>query len=78
MKHILKEGFSINEAKFSVIVLMTLITFGITLYQLFSIGHITKSLLDLLQYLLMTLFGVNVANGVTGAISDFNSNKDDN
>lgn len=61
------DGLSINETRFSVLVLMAVVGFGYALYAHYDTGDITANLLDLVQVLIYSIVGVNVANAVTNA-----------
>lgn len=65
-----KDGLSINEARFSVLVLMALVGFGYALFSHYRTGDITDNLLDLLNVLIFSIVGINVTNHVTGVFRD--------
>lgn len=61
------DGLSINETKFSVLVVMTVIGFGYSIYSHAATGDITNNLLDLVKFLVISIVGINCANYVTEA-----------
>ena len=69
------DGLSINETRFSVLVVMTLSGFGYALFSHYSKGDITENLLELVRVLILSIVGVNVANSVSDS---FRTKRDDN
>ncbi|MCZ4246928.1 hypothetical protein BXO87_02150 [Bacillus sp. GZB] len=70
-----KDGLSVNETRFSVLVVMALAGFGYALYSHFDTGDITANLLDLVKVLIFSIVGMNVADFVT---EPFRSKREDN
>lgn len=64
------DGLSINEARFSVLVLMSVCCFFYALYAHYSTGAISPDLLTLLNTLIASIVGINVTNTVTGYLRD--------
>lgn len=61
------DGLSIDETRFSVIVIMALVGFGYALFSHYRTGDITDNLLDLIELLVLSILGINVAGYVTDA-----------
>lgn len=59
-----KDGLSVDETRFSVLVVMALAGFGYALYSHSNNGDITANLLDLVKVLIFSIVGMNVANFV--------------
>jgi hypothetical protein len=53
------DGLSIDETRFSVIVVLTVIGFIYTLYAHYKTGDITMNLLTLIQTLIYGIIGIN-------------------
>lgn len=65
------DGLSIDETRFSVIVVMALVGFGYALFSHYRTGDITDNLLDLVKLLVLSIAGINVA----GYVADTFRNK---
>lgn len=61
------DGLSIDETRFSVIVVMALVGFGYALFSHYRTGDITDNLLDLVELLVLSIAGINVAGYVADA-----------
>lgn len=64
----IKDGLSINEAKVSVLIILSVITFlyAFVLYALN--GDITDNLTSIIQTLILIIGGVNITNAVTNIL----------
>lgn len=62
------DGLSIDEARFSALVAMTILGFVYALFSHLFTGDITENLLNLIQTLILSIVGVNVSGHVTAAI----------
>ncbi|MGG3801258.1 hypothetical protein [Metabacillus fastidiosus] len=69
------DGLSIDETRFSALVLMGVISLGYTLYAHYKTGDITHNLLDLVKVLIFSIVGINVANYITDTIHSRRGNK---
>ncbi|MBU8576390.1 hypothetical protein ACQKEX_14845 [Bacillus pumilus] len=69
------DGLSIDEARFSALVAMTLLGFVYALFSHFFTGDITENLLNLIQTLILSIVGVNVSGHVTAAIHNKREDK---
>lgn len=58
------DGLSIDETRFSVIVVMALVGFSYALFSHYRTGDITDNLLDLVELLVLSIAGINVAGYV--------------
>lgn len=74
MKHFWKDGFSINEAKVSVMVILLIIAFTYVLYADAVNGYIfTDKVFNVVKWLIAAVAGVNGVQALTG-LSDSNDN----
>lgn len=71
-----KDGLSVDETRFSVLVLMVLAGFGYALFSHYLTGDISDNLLSLVQTLIAGIVGVNVANLVTETLRGGRENKE--
>lgn len=75
-RHFWSDGLSIDESKLSVLVVMALIGFFYSLFSHYSTGDITNNLLQLIEILILSIVGTNVAGYVAGAIQGRRDKKD--
>jgi hypothetical protein len=69
MKNIFKNGFSIDETKFSISVLMLIVAFGFGVYSDVTTGKINDGLMELIKLFAYNVFGLNVANAVQNMVT---------
>lgn len=62
------DGLSVDETRFSVIVVMALVGFVYALFSHYRTGDITDNLLDLVKLLVLSIAGINVAGYVADAL----------
>ena len=62
------DGLSIDETKFSTLMVMSVTGFTYALYSHFTTGDITDNLLDLFKFLVISVVGVNGVGVVADAL----------
>lgn len=70
------DGLSINETKFSVIVVMALVGFGYALYSHYRTGVIENSLLTLVLTLIYGIIGMNGVKFISDSLQRRRENGD--
>lgn len=71
-----KDGFSIDESRVSILILLTVISviFGLIMYYFY--GDITSNFVTLAQTLILAVAGVNGVKSISDAISKVKKNDD--
>lgn len=60
-----KDGLSIEESKFSILVCLLIVGFFFALYIYLTTGDFSDNLLELLKIIIIAITGINIANGFT-------------
>ena len=78
MKTFLRNGLSIDETKISVLIIAFFICFIFSLIMYFYRGDINNNLLELCQWLIASVAGVNVVDKFNKFSSKIRKNNDNN
>jgi len=60
-----KDGLSVDETRFSVLLCLLIIGFGYALYAYHTHGDFSNNLLELLKFLIFAVAGINAVNSVS-------------
>lgn len=69
-----RDGMSVKETKFSMLMLSFVVTLGFALWQFFMMGYIDGSMLTLLAYLIGAITGINIVDNLKNKDSNYNNN----
>ena len=69
-----RNGLSVSESKFSVLVLAFLVLTAISVYMFVTKGDISANQLDLIRTIIYAIAGINIAQGIRRVASVENEN----
>lgn len=65
VNHYWVNGLSIDETKVSVLMMMMVISFGIGIWQVFTVGDLSPNFMQLIFVIIASVTGINVVNRFT-------------